>query len=72
MARKGEMIYKQEDGEYQGRYTFSYNENRKTNNEKYELWLYEWLSKKKISVKDSTYIRYCNTVNNHIVPILGK
>lgn len=39
---------------------------------KYEYWLSEWLNKKKISVKDSTYIRYRNTVDNHIVPLLGK
>ena len=42
------------------------------NNTKYEYWLFEWLSKKKLAVKDSTYIRYRNIVNNHIVPALGK
>ncbi len=42
------------------------------NNTKYEYWLYEWLSKKKIAVKDSTYIRYRNTIDNHIAPLLGK
>lgn len=41
-------------------------------NTKYEYWLYEWLSKKKFAVKGSTYIRYRNTVDNHIVPLLGK
>lgn len=43
-----------------------------TDNTKYEHCLYQWLSKKKISVKDSTYIRYKNIVNNHIIPSLGK
>lgn len=42
------------------------------NNTKYEYWLCEWLSKKKLAVKDSTYIRYRNIVNNHIAPMLGK
>lgn len=42
------------------------------NNIKYEDLLYQWLSKKKMSVKDSTYIRYKNIVNNHIVSSLGK
>lgn len=40
--------------------------------EKYELWLDEWLKTKKICVKESTYIRYRNTVGNHIKPDLGK
>lgn len=43
-----------------------------SNNTKYEYWLYEWLSKKKISVKESTYIRYRNMIENHIAPSLGK
>ena len=42
------------------------------NNTKYEYWLFEWLSKKKLAVKDSTYIRYRNIVDNHIAPTLGK
>lgn len=39
---------------------------------KYEYWLDEWLSLKKLTVKDSTYIRYRNSINNHIKPYLGK
>lgn len=42
------------------------------NNAKYEYWLCLWLSKKKLLVKDSTYIRYLNIVNNHILPMLGR
>lgn len=38
----------------------------------YDYWLTEWLSKKKLSVKESTYIRYRNAIDNHISPILGK
>ncbi len=38
----------------------------------YDYWLGEWLYKKKISVKESTYIRYRNIVNNHISPVIGK
>lgn len=40
--------------------------------EKYEYWIDEWLRTKRISVKESTYIRYRNTIENHIKPVLGK
>lgn len=40
--------------------------------EKYEYWLDEWLHSKRLSVKESTYIRYRNTIKNHIKPDLGK
>lgn len=40
--------------------------------ERYEIWLFEWLRKKKLSVKESTYIRYQNIIKNHINPELGK
>lgn len=40
--------------------------------EKYEFWLYEWLKTKRLSVKESTYIRYQNIIKNHINPELGK
>ena len=40
--------------------------------EKYEFWLDEWLHTKQLSVKESTYIRYRNTIENHIKPALGK
>lgn len=46
--------------------------NKNHNDTKYEFWLYEWLSKKKLAVKDSTYIRYRNIIENHIDPFLGK
>lgn len=42
------------------------------NTEKYEYWLDEWLHSKQFSVKESTYIRYRNTIENHIKPELGK
>lgn len=38
----------------------------------YSYWLDEWLKSKKISVKESTYIRYRNTIKKHINPELGK
>lgn len=41
-------------------------------NEKYEYWLNEWLRSKQLVVKQSTYIRYRNTIENHIKPELGK
>lgn len=40
--------------------------------EKYEYWVDEWLRTKRLSVKESTYIRYRNTIENHIKPDLGK
>lgn len=40
--------------------------------EKYEYWLDEWLGTKRMCVKESTYIRYRNTIENHIKPDLGK
>lgn len=39
---------------------------------KYEYWLNEWLSLKKLKIKESTYIRYRNSIQNHINPQLGK
>lgn len=40
--------------------------------DKYEYWLNEWLRSKQLVVKQSTYIRYRNTIENHIKPELGK
>ena len=40
--------------------------------EKYKYWLDEWLKTKRLSVKESAYIRYRNTIQNHIKPDLGK
>ncbi len=40
--------------------------------EQYSYWLNEWLMNKKISVKESTFIRYRNTIEKHIKPELGK
>lgn len=40
--------------------------------EKYSYWLDEWLHAKRLGVKESTYIRYRNTIENHIKPDLGK
>ena len=39
---------------------------------KYEFWLLEWLRSKRMGIKDSTYIRYRNIIENHINPDLGK
>lgn len=55
------------------KYTHLTNEVKKSkDNEKYEYWLDEWLHSKRLSVKESTYIRYRNTIENHIKPRLGK
>lgn len=35
-------------------------------------WMDEWLLKKQEVVKESTYIRYSNMIENHIRPALGK
>lgn len=40
--------------------------------ETYAFWLSEWLRSKKITIKDSTYIRYKNAIEKHIMPELGK
>ena len=40
--------------------------------EKYGYWLFRWLNFKKTRVKESTYIRYKNAINNHINPHLGS
>lgn len=37
----------------------------------YSYWLNQWLLSKKYVVKESTYIRYKNMINNHIKPQLG-
>ena len=41
-------------------------------NHKYEYWLNEWLSLKKLKIKESTYIRYRNSIQNHVSTQLGK
>lgn len=51
---------------------FSLTEGKAKDTEKYEYWLDEWLRIKKMSVKESTYIRYKNSIENHIKPELGK
>lgn len=38
----------------------------------YGKWLDDWLICKKVIVKESSYIRYRNTIDNHIRPELGK
>lgn len=35
--------------------------------EKYGYWLDEWLRTKQLSAKESTYICYRNTIENHII-----
>ncbi len=38
----------------------------------FSFWLDEWLSVSKSRVKESTYIRYKNSIDNHIKPALGS
>lgn len=45
--------------------------NKATDKQKFENTLDEWLSHKKISIKESTYVRYKNSIENHIKPRLG-
>lgn len=45
---------------------------KKIQSRKYDFWLDGWLRTKKSIVKESTYIRYRNTIKNHISPELGK
>ncbi len=45
---------------------------KQSNKEIYEFWLSEWLKERKINIKESTYIRYRNIIENHIKPELGK
>ncbi len=42
------------------------------NKETYSYWIDEWLRSKRLSVKESTYIRYIKMAENHIKPVLGK
>lgn len=42
------------------------------NRNEYNLWLDNWMSNKKTVVKESTFIRYKNIVENHVKPELGK
>lgn len=51
---------------------FSLTEEKAKDTEKYEYWLDEWLRVKKMGVKESTYIRYKSSIENHIKPVLGK
>jgi len=38
----------------------------------FKNWLDEWLNAKKTNVKESTFIRYRNSIENHIKPYFGK
>uniref|UniRef100_UPI004029B3ED N-terminal phage integrase SAM-like domain-containing protein n=1 Tax=Ruminococcus bromii TaxID=40518 RepID=UPI004029B3ED len=40
--------------------------------EVYNYWLDKWLANKKSVVKEFTFIRYRNLIENHIKPNLGK
>ncbi len=40
--------------------------------ETYGYWIDEWLRSKRLSVKESTYVRYVKTAEKHIKPALGK
>ncbi len=37
----------------------------------FKYWLIEWLEYKRAVVKDSTYMKYRNSINKHIIPELG-
>ena len=37
----------------------------------FEYWLLEWLDYKHAIVKNSTYMKYRNSINKHIIPNLG-
>ncbi len=37
-----------------------------------EYYCKEWLSAKKTSIKDSTYVKYSNIINSYILPFLGN
>lgn len=52
--------------------SFSHSVGNNRDSEKYEFWLDEWLRTKRLGIKDSTFIRYRNTIENHIKPELGK
>lgn len=41
-------------------------------NEIYSYWIEKWLANKKSLVKESTFIRYRNLIQNHILPSLGN
>ena len=40
--------------------------------ELFKYWLKQWLAFSKIKVKESSYIKYKNTIKNHIEPVLGN
>ncbi len=42
------------------------------NKESYDYWLAEWLKSKRLSVKESTYVRYISMIDNHIKADLGN
>lgn len=38
----------------------------------FEYWLLGWLDYKHAIVKNSTYMKYRNSINKHIIPKLGS
>ena len=49
-----------------------YSDDKNRINLQYDYWLELWLKNKKPFVKESTYIRYKNIIDNHIKPTLGR
>ena len=62
MPRKGENIYKRKDGRWDGRYI---------KNTSFATISDFWLMSIKSSVKESTWIKYRNTLNCQIIPRIG-
>lgn len=50
----------------------AYSVSTRKSNKHFGDWMDEWLLKKQKVVKESTYIRYRNMIENHIRPALGK
>ena len=44
----------------------------KSKNKNYDYWLSIWLDSKKAFIKQSTFVRYKNIIENHIKPYLGR
>ena len=67
MLRRGELICKRKHGRNEGKYPKS-----AQSHEQFAIFCNQWLELSLNRVKPSSYFKYKNTVNNHIIPEIGE
>ena len=77
MARRRENIYKRKDGRWKARVIKGHDgrgkasESTSEDSPRFGGVLDSWLERKRIRLKESSYVKYFNLISNHIKPTLG-